>query len=348
MSKEMSCYVLYGEKDIRCERREIPSLKPKEVLIRMKRVGICGSDIHYFYDGGVGNFTVNHPFIIGHEGAGEVAGIGEGVTNLTVGMRVAISPSQPCYQCKYCTDGRYNLCTNMRYLGSASTNPHVNGVFCEYFITTSRNCYPIPDSLGYAEAAMIEPLSVAMNVVKRAGIKHSSSVLIIGVGTIGQLILLVARAFGANKIAVSEIIKERRELAVAQGADISLNPFDPLTNKQLMDFSGGGFDVVIEASGTPSAIRQTIELTQPGGTIVLVGLSPEEVSLPISNITTKELQIVGSYRFANVFDDAINLAASGRIDLKPLITNTLSYEKLKDAIQLAGLKGPVIKVQVEI
>jgi L-idonate 5-dehydrogenase len=348
MTSEMSCYVLYGKKDMRLEKREIPTPKAGEALIRMRRVGICGSDIHYYQHGGVGNFTVKHPFIIGHEGAGEVVAWGEGVTALVKGMRVAISPSQPCYKCSFCRNGRYNLCTDMRYLGSASTNPHMNGVFCEYFITPARNCYPLPDNLGYPEAAMIEPLSVAMHVAKRAGITEGSSVLVIGGGAIGQLVLLVARAFGAQKIASSEIVKERRELALGQGADIALDPLEASFEKQVLDFSDGGFDVIVEASGTPSAVKQSIELTKRGGTIVLVGLSPEEVSLPMSRITTRELQIQGSYRFAKVFDDAVSLAASGRIDLKPLITNTLPYSELKEAIELASSKGNIIKVQVQI
>jgi L-idonate 5-dehydrogenase len=348
MSKEMTCYVLYGKKDIRLEKRKIPVLKPREVLVKMKRVGICGSDIHYYEHGSVGRFAVKHPFIIGHEGAGEVVEIGADVTNLTEGMRVAISPSQPCYKCNFCASGRFNLCPNMRYLGSASTEPHMDGVFCEYFISPSRNCYPVPDNMDYSEAAMIEPLSVAMHVAKRAGITEGSSVLVIGGGAIGQLVLLVARAFGAGKVALSEIVKERRDLAIAQGVDSALDPTDPLMNEQAMDFSDGGFDVIVEASGAPSAVKQTIELIQRGGTIVLVGLSPEEVSLPVSHITTKELQIQGSYRFAKMFDDAINLVSSGQIDLKPLITNILSYGELKEAIQLAGSRGSVIKVQVEI
>ncbi len=348
MLKEMRCYVIHGKKDIRCEKRKVLSPGSEDVLIKMKRIGICGSDIHYFEHGCVGSFAVKHPFVLGHEGAGEIVELGTHVSNLAVGTRVAINPSHPCYKCSFCTDGRYNLCPNMRYLGSASTEPHINGVFCEYFTTPGRNCYPIPNSLEYSEAAMIEPLSVAMHVGKRARITPGSSVLIIGGGTIGQLVLLIAQAFGASKIALSEIIKERRELAIIQGADIALNPMDPLIKEQAMDFSGGGFDVIIEASGASSAVKQTIELTQCGGTIVLVGLSPEEVPLPINCITTKELQIQGSYRFANVFNDTIHLAASGQINLKPLITNTLPYYELKEAIQLASSRGSVIKVQVEI
>jgi len=321
---------------------------PEEVLIRMKRVGICGSDIHYYQYGYAGSFLLKRPFILGHEGAGEVVETGVVVSNLPVGARVAIDPSQPCYKCSLCTSGRYNLCLNMRYLGSASTDPHIDGVFCEYFCMPARNCYPVPDNLGYAEAAMIEPLSVAIHAVKRSGMIDGSFVLITGGGAIGQLALLVARTFGAGKIALTEIIKERRELAISQGSDITLNPTDPSIKEQAIDFSSGGFDVVIEASGAPAAVKQAIELVRRGGAIVLVGSLPTEVTLPLNFVMTKELQLVGSFRFANVFEEAIHLVASGQINLKPLITNILPYNELKEAIQLASSRGSIIKVQVEI
>jgi len=348
MPEEMLSYVLYGKKDLRCEKRRTHRIQPQEVLVKMKRVGICGSDIHYFEEGRVGNFKVKHPFVIGHEGAGEIVEAGALVSDLSKGMRVAISPSQPCRECPYCTEERSNLCPNMRYLGSAASNPHTDGVFSKYFISPGRNCHIVPDKLGYDEAAMIEPLSVAMHVVERSGMVGRSSVLITGGGTIGQLVMVVMRAFGAGKIAMSEIVTERRELAKAQGADITLDPRDPFVLKKAAEFSDGGFDVIVEASGTPAAAKLGFELVKPGGTIVLVGLSPAEVPLPMNRITSKELQIRGSYRFDDDFSDAIRLAASGRIQVRPLITHTLPFGKMQQAIELAGSRGAAIKVQVEI
>jgi L-idonate 5-dehydrogenase len=348
MSREMSCYVLHGIRDIRLEKRAIPSVKPDEVLVKMKTVGICGSDIHYYVHGYVGSSLMKHPFVIGHEGAGEVTESGNEVTDLRVGMHVAIDPSQPCRACSFCKAGHYNLCPNMRYLGSAANTPHTEGLFSEYFAMPARNCYPFPDSLSYSGAAMIEPLSVAMHVVRRAGDIDGLSALIIGGGTIGQLILSIVREFGAVKIAMSEILKERRDLGLSQGAHLALDPMDPLAKEKAMDFSGGGFNVVIEASGASSALRQALDLTRRRGIILVVGLSMDEVSLPIHVITTKELQILGSFRFTNDFSDAIQLAASGRVNLKPLITNTLPFSRLKEAIQLAASRSGVMKVQVEL
>lgn len=348
MTGEMSCYVLHGQRDIRLEKRVIPSPRPDEVLIKMKRVGVCGSDIHYFEHGRVGNFVVKHPFVIGHEGAGEVAELGSAVTSLKLGDRVAIDPSQPCHKCEFCKKGQYNLCPEMHYLGSAATNPHTEGLFAEYFTMPASNCYPIPDGMSDSGAAMLEPLSVAMHVVERSAVKESSSILITGGGTIGQLVLLVLRTMRVRKIAVSEILEERRRLALKTGADIVLDPSDAQFRTKALDFSSGGFDVVIEASGAPVAVKQSIELAHCGGTAVLVGLSLEDVSLPTNRITTKELTVEGSYRFTNVFNQAIKLVASGKIDLNPLISEIMPFAKLKEAIELAGSKGDVIKVQVEI
>jgi 2-desacetyl-2-hydroxyethyl bacteriochlorophyllide A dehydrogenase len=339
---------LYGKKDIRYEKRVVPSPKAGEALIRIKRAGICGSDVHYYQDGRLGSFTVSHPFSIGHEGAGEVVDLGEDVNNLLAGDRITIDPSRPCYKCNYCMSGRYNLCMSMRYLGSASTNPHTDGLFSEYFIMPAINCYRIPDNLSFDEAAMIEPLSVVFHAVKRAGIIYGSSVLITGGGTIGQLISMVAHAFGAGKIALSEVVKERRELAQLQGTDITLNPADSSMKEYAMEFSGGGFDIIFEASGAPSAARQAIDLVKRGGTIILVGFLPPEVSIPLNFVMAKELQVKGSFRFANVFSKAINLAASSRINLKSLITSVLPFNRIEEAIQLAGSGGNNIKVQVEI
>ncbi len=345
---KMLCYVLHGKADLRCEQREIPAPKPDEALIRMRRVGICGSDIHYYEDGRVGNFVLKQPFVLGHEGSGEIVATGSPFADLPPGTRVAIDPSRPCYQCKWCLSGHYNLCPWMRYLGSASVDPHVDGVFCEYFIMPARNCHPLPDGMGYGAAAMIEPLSVAMHAVQQAGSVSVSSVLITGCGTIGQLILSVAQAFGAGKVAVSETIDQRRALAGLHGADITWDPEESSIREKAMDFSGGGFDVAIESSGSPAAAKQVIDLTRRGGTVVLVGSLPPEVTLPMNSVMTKELSLNGSFRFVNAFEDAIRLAASGRIDLDRLITGTLPFRRLRDAIELASSREASLKVQVEI
>ena len=315
-------------------------------MVKIRAMGICGSDVHYFEHGRVGAFAPTRPFVLGHEASGEVVEVGTNVANLAVGSRVAIDPSQPCHVCEYCLTGRYNLCRKMKYRGSAGTKSPTDGLFSEYIAIAAGNCYPLPDHLSYAEAALVEPLSVAVHAVKRAGMIYGSSVLITGGGTIGQLILLAARAFGAGKIALSEMVEPRRHTALSNGADLTLDPADETMAEQAMAFAKVGFDVVVEASGAPAALRQAYELVRIGGTIVQVGTMPAEVSLPVNLVLMKELTITGSFRFANVFQTALNLAASDRLNLRPLITHTFPMSQFDRAIQAACARGQAIKVQL--
>lgn len=344
----MLCCVLHGQEDIRLETRDMPRVGPDSALVRIRRVGICGSDVHYFEHGRAGSFVPKRPFVLGHEGAGEVAEVGAGVTDLTTGTRVAIDPSQPCHRCRYCRSGRYNLCAAMRFLGSASTDPHVDGVFCEYIAVPAGNCSRIPAGMTFAQAALVEPITIAMHALKRAGPIAGASVAIMGGGTIGQLALVVARAFGAFPVTVTEVLDERRALAKTLGADAAWNPADPSFAEQARTVSADGFDVVVEASGSPAGLDQSIELARRGGTIVVVGTLPAEVTLAANRIMTKELQVVGSFRSANVFDEAVRLASSRRVSVEPLITSVLPFSSINEAMRLAMARGSVMKVQLEV
>ena len=347
MYPKMRCYVLHGKHDIRLETREVPQISEDMVLIKMRRMGICGTDVGYFGRGPVGRFGRVSPFILGHEGAGEVVDVGSNVKGLAAGSRVAIDPSQPCYHCRYCMTGRYNLCRQMRYLGSAGTIPPSDGLFADYLAFPARNCHPLPDELSYGEAALTEPLSVAIHAIKRAGDISGFSVLVTGGGPIGQLVLVVARAFGASKIALSEMVNTRRQFALDNGADQALDPTDESMMERARDFTDGGFDFAFEAAGAAAALTQAIDLVRPGGTIVQIGGLPGDVPMPINKIMSKELQYFGSFRFANVFQQAIHLAASKRIDLKPLITNTLPLAEFHTAMDQARARAGVVKVQIK-
>ncbi|MBV7327461.1 alcohol dehydrogenase catalytic domain-containing protein [Chloroflexi bacterium TSY] len=311
----------------------------------MQRMGICGTDVHYFERGPVGKFGKIRPFVLGHEGAGEVVEVGSNVTDLTIGTRVAIDPSRPCHTCRYCMSGRYNLCPNMQYLGSASSRPP-DGLFCEYLAFPAPNCYPLPDSFSYGEAAMIEPLSVAMHAIKRAGDISGLSVLIAGGGPIGQLALLVARAFGAAQVALSEVVETRRKFAMSNGANLALDPVDPWMIQQALDFTDGGFDLIIEAAGSGAALSQAFEIARPGGTLIQIGGIKADAHVPLNRVMPRELNYIGSFRFANVFQMAISMAASRRIDLSPLISETLPLDEFRGAIELAQAREGVVKVQL--
>jgi L-idonate 5-dehydrogenase len=342
----MKAFVLHGAKDIRLEEVTRPSPAPGEVLVAIRAAGICGSDLHYYAHGKCGNFIPSQPFILGHEFAGEVVALGEGVSTLPIGTRVAVDPSRACGRCKQCREGRYNLCPHMVYYGTASVTPPSNGCYAEYVTAPARNCWPLPDGFEYAWGALLEPMSVAMHAVMRSGVVGGKSVLITGGGTIGQMILLVAVAFGASRVVVSDIKPFARDFALKQGATGTLDPMSPTLKEDASKQSPGGFEVVFEAAGVGAALDQAIRLSAPGATVVQVGTLPDGTSVPINALLTKELQYVGSWRFANVFERVIEMVGSGRIDPRPLITRILPFDQLADAIAQAGSGENILKMQI--
>jgi L-idonate 5-dehydrogenase len=346
-SPTMKAFVLYGAKDIRKEEVARPVPGPGEVLVAVRAAGICGSDLHYYAHGKCGNFIPTRPFILGHEFAGEVVAHGEGVEDPVIGTRVAVDPSRACGQCKQCRQGRYNLCPKMVYFGSASVTPPSNGCYAEYVTAPARNCWPLPDGFEYSWGALLEPMSVAMHAVMRSGGVGGKSVLITGGGTIGQMILLVAAAFGAGKVIVSDIKPFARHFAMEHGAAGTLDPTSPTLADDAAKFSPGGFEVVFEAAGVGAALDQAIRLSAPAATVVQVGTLPDGTAIPANALLTRELQYVGSWRFANVFDRVIAMVVSGRIDPRPLITGIHPFDNLPDAIIEAGSGENVLKMQIE-
>jgi L-idonate 5-dehydrogenase len=344
----MHAYLLHGAHDLRFEERPRPVLASGQVLLRTRRLGICGSDVHYFTQGYIGAFVPRAPFALGHEFVGEVVELGPDVTAPALGTLVAVDPSMNCGHCRLCREGRYNLCLNMRYLGSASCFPHLDGSFAEFVPMPAANCFAIPQSLSLGEATLLEPLSVAMHGVNRAGSVAGKTVLVTGGGTIGQLVLRVARAFGAARLAVSDPAPFAREFALRSGADIVFNPGEANGEEHATAWSGGGFDVVIEAAGSSAASAAALRLARRAGTVVQIGTLPAEVPLPANLVMNKELMVVGSFRFAHVFESALTLAAAGSLDLAPLITATYPYAELPAAMDRAVSRDGVIKVQVEM
>lgn len=343
----MAAALLHGQRDLRLEEILRPVPGPGEVAIRVQRAGICGSDIHYFSHGRVGRFVPKRPFVLGHEFAGTVAAMGEGVDEGLTGARVTVDPSMPCRACGYCRSGRYNLCDQMRFFGSASCDPHVNGGFAEYVLAPAANCFPISDRSTFGEAAMVEPLSVAVHAVLRAGVVPGKAALVTGGGTIGQLIALVLRAFGARLVALSDLAAFPRDAAVAGGADLALAADDPNFQSASVEASNGGFDLVFEASGAAAALEQGLAATRKGATIVQVGTLPASVTLPLNDVMARELNIAGSFRFANVFAHALGLIESRRVDVGPLISGVYPLGSVTDALDRAIGKVETIKVQLE-
>ena len=343
----MRAFILHGKEDLRLGDLPSPTPQPGQVLVRVQRVGICGSDVHYFSHGRAGAFVPKRPFALGHEFAGEIAALGEGVTDLPLDTRVTVDPSQPCGQCRHCRSGRYNLCENMRYFGSASCDPHLDGGFAELVAVPARNCHRMPAGMSWGEAAMLEPLAVALHAAKRAGDVAGKTVCIAGGGAIGQLLALTVRAFGATQVTLSDLAAFPRRFALEQGADAALDPSDPASEQQALDLSGGGFDFVFEAAGSPKALAQALKVVRRGGTVIQVGTLPAEVPIPANLIMAKELTVVGSFRFAHVFPIALQLAGSRRINVAPLISQTFPFLDSPQAMAQAVAKDNVIKVQIE-
>lgn len=342
----MNAHVLHSAKELRFEQVARPDPGPGEVLVGVRAAGICGSDLHYHAHGRCGNFVPTRPFILGHEFAGEVVALGDGVESLAVGTRVAVDPSRACGHCKQCRQGRYNLCPHMQYYGTASVVPPNDGCFAEFVTAPARNCWPLPEGFEYSWGALLEPMSVAMHAVSRAGSPGGKSVLITGGGPIGQMILFVAIAYGATRVVVSDLKPFAREFALEHGAAGAVDPTQPEMAAEAARLSDGGFEIVFEATGVPAALDQAIRLTAPGATVVQVGTLPDGIPFPANALLTRELQYLGSWRFANVFDRAIDLIGSGRLDPRPLVTHVFPFPRLSEAIAIAGSGGKVLKVQI--
>lgn len=346
----MRAAVLYSAKDIKVEEFQKPELSPSMVMLKISRVGICGSDLHYYEHGYCGIFVPSRPFILGHELTAVVVDKHETVGDFpSIGDRVTVNPARACGHCDYCKAGRSNLCKKTIMLGSGSTTPPTNGAMGEFVIVRADQCHVLPADMEDGIGAMMEPLAVALQAVKQAGVVSGKRVLITGGGTIGLLTALTAKAFGAVPVVVSDIVTERREFALSCGVDAVINPADKDVVAQVNEITGEGFDVIFEASGARQALRQAFDLVRSGGTIVQIGtLGGDDVPLPANLLMVKEIKLIGSFRYGNVFDEAIRLVSSGRIDLKPFITGVLPLSQINEAMKLAADKVVALKVQVEI
>lgn len=349
MAKSMEAAVLYGANDIRIERLKVPELEPGMVLLKIKRVGICGSDIHYFEDGYCGEFVPSKPFVLGHEITAEVVAVNNTAgMSPAVGSRVTVNPARGCGYCEYCKNGHSNICRNTIMLGSGSTVPPTDGAMAEYLAVRADQCHLLPAGINDGFGAMIEPLAVGLHAIKQAGVINGKRILVTGGGTIGLLTAVTVKAFNTVPVAVSDIVNERRDLALECGVDLVLNPMDDDIKQQVKDMAGDGFDVIFEASGSRQALRQSFDFVRPGGTIVQIGtLGVEDVPIPVNQLMLKEINLIGSFRYGNVFDEAIRLVESGKINLSPFITGVLSLNQITKAMNLATDKANALKVQVQ-
>lgn len=313
--------------------RELQQPRPAEgeVLVRVERAGICGSDIEYFRHFKCGAFVPKRPFVLGHEFAGIVTELGPGVAEPRIGVRVAIEPSIPCGECRYCKTGRYNLCDNMRFFGSASADPHLDGGFREFVPVPARNVFVLPEDLGATEGAVLEPLAVAVHAVRRARPVDDADVLITGGGTIGQLVGMVLYAFGAKSVTVSDPLVSRRRFAQEHGAAAVLDPTEEPPSQRARVEHGGGFDIVFEASGQEPAIVEGVKAVRKGGRYVQIGTVTKDVTVPANLIMVKEVDFLGTFRYNHDFPTAITLMTSGRVPATDIVTSTYPFAQLPEA-----------------
>jgi L-idonate 5-dehydrogenase len=344
----MKAAVLHGARDIRIEPYRQPELHPGMVLLRPRRVGICGTDLHYYEHGYNATFVPDRPFILGHELTAEVAAVAPGVDTVKVGQRVTVNPARACGFCAYCKGGQINLCRKTIMLGSASTTPPTDGALAEFVTVRADQCHLLPDDMDDGIGAMMEPLSVALHAVKRAGTVSGKRVLVTGGGTIGLLVALTARAFGAVPVAVSDIVATRRNKAIELGADVALDPTAHDLRHHVQELTGLGFDMVFEASGAPPALRAAFDLVRPGGTIVQIGtVGTADIPIPVNQLMVREINFRGSMRYGDTFDEAIRLVAAGRIHVSSLINNVFALEDSVKALHLAADKSAALKVQIQ-
>ncbi|XDA97266.1 L-idonate 5-dehydrogenase [Sulfitobacter sp. LCG007] len=318
---------------------------PGEVLVRMSRGGICGSDLHYYHNGGFGSVRLREPMILGHEVAGVVAGLGDGVTGLSEGDLVAVSPSRPCGACAECLRGLPNQCLNMRFYGSAMPFPHIQGAFRQELVASAAQCVKA-EGLSAEEAAMAEPLAVCLHAVRRAGGMLGRRVLVTGCGPIGVLVILAARRAGAAEIVATDIADRVLEFARTAGADITLNTGVDRDALAPWSRDKGSFDILFECSGAEAALAAGIAALRPQGVAVQLGLSGD-MTLPMMMLTAKEIDLRGSFRFHEEFAIAVSMMRAGLIDVKPLITHSFAFSDYVEAFTTASDRSRAMKVQLD-
>jgi L-iditol 2-dehydrogenase len=354
ISNTHTAALLYGARDLRLSQVPTPTPLPHQVLIRPRATGICGTDMHYYSAGKNGIFVVEEPLVLGHEAAGEVVAVGSDVADVKIGTRVVVEPQRPCSTCKQCRGGKYNLCPNLKFSGSASAKPPVQGSLQELYCHEAAFVHHLPQELSWKEGAMVEPLSVAVHAVRRSTLRAGQSVMILGAGAIGLLCASVAKVSGAKDITMVDIDQARLDFAENQG--LAQATFQvPLKGKdgeskadfakriagEMLQKKGFGLaDVVFECTGVEVCVNVGIHCAAPGAKVVLVGMGAPVQAINVGAAAVREVDLVGLWRYANTFATAIDLMASGKLDVKSMVTHTFSLAEAADALELVVAKPP--------
>ena len=338
---------LHAARDLRLEQIEAPRPGPGQVLLRMATGGICGSDLHYFLDGGFGPVKVREPIILGHEASGTVEAVGEGVEGVSVGALVAVNPSQPCGKCRYCREAMPIHCLEMRFMGSAMRLPHEQGMFRQWLSVDAAQCLAMGSLVGPGEAACSEPLSVCLHAVLRAGPLEGRRVLVTGAGPIGALTVAAARHAGAAQIIVTDLQDFALSTARAMGADRTINVARTPEALLELQVEKGTVDVAFECSASPAAIAGAIACLRPRGTLVQIGVAGD-TPIPLNALVGKEISYLGSQRFHDEFAQAAQLISDRTIDVRPVISATYPLSDSLAAFRIASDRSRACKVQIAL
>lgn len=347
MEGKMKVAIMTDVARVELTERDIPKPKADEVLVRVEYVGVCGSDLHYYENGGIGPNIVKPPFVLGHEAGGTVVEVGEAVTHLKVGDRVALEPGKTCGHCEFCRSGKYNLCPDVIFFAT----PPIDGVFQEYVAHEANLCFKIPDNMDTMEAALIEPLSVGFHAARQGDAKLGMTAVVTGAGCIGLVSMMALKAMGVTKIIAVDVMKKRLDKALELAATDVINGKEQDTVEEVLKLTGGlGPDLVIETAGSEITTRQAIQFCKKGGTIVLVGYSASgEMKLPMSTALDKELTFKTVFRYRHIYPLAIEAVASGRVNLKGIVTDVFPLDDIQNAMDLSVKnKADIVKSVIKV
>ncbi|KAL9088010.1 MAG: hypothetical protein Q9165_006351 [Trypethelium subeluteriae] len=335
-SSQNLSFVLQKPNEVKYEDRPIPEIKdPHDVIVNVKYTGICGSDVHYWTHGSIGAFIVRSPMVLGHESSGIITAIGPSVTSLSVGDAVALEPGIPCRRCVRCKDGKYNLCPEMAF----AATPPFDGTLAKFYRLPDDFCYKLPDGMSLEEGALVEPTSVAVHVVRQAGVKPGQQVVVWGAGPVGLLCCAVARAFGASKIVSVDINEERLQFAQKYAATDVFRAQKESASESAARLVrecglGVGADVGIDATGAEPCIQTALHALRVGGTYVQAGMGKPEITWPIGAMCAKELNVKGSFRYSSGdYQLAVTMISNGSVPVKELISGKVPFDSAELAFQ---------------
>lgn len=347
MEKKMKVAVMNGVGKMGFVEREIPQPADNEVLVKLEYVGICGSDMHYYETGRIGDYVVEPPFVLGHEPGGVVVEVGKNVTHLKVGDRVALEPGKTCGHCEYCREGKYNLCPDVVFFAT----PPVDGVFQEYVAHEAALCFKLPENVDTLEGALIEPLAVGFHAANQGGAHVGQTAVVFGAGCIGLVSMMALKAEEVSRVYVVDIMQKRLDKAMELGATGVINSMNTDVQEEIGRLTEGkGVDLVIETAGMEVTTRQAIHVTKKGATIVLVGYSKTgEMTLPLSLALDKELTFKTVFRYRHIYPMAIEAVASGKVNLKGIVSNIFNFDDIQAAMDKSvSDKANIVKSVVKI